>query len=120
MPYGFITKIKNIRKHSNADRLMVGECFGNNVIVGLNTKEGELGVYFATDSRLSVEYATTNDLIRRKDKNGNSVGGYLGNNRHIKTLKLRGEFSDGIFLELESLSTFCNTSKLLAFTCSLL
>ena len=36
----YITKIKNVRKHSNADRLLVGECFGNNVIVDLkNTRK---------------------------------------------------------------------------------
>ena len=36
---GYITKIINLRKHSNADRLQCGECFGNTVIVGLDTKE---------------------------------------------------------------------------------
>ena len=33
----FVTRIKNLRKHSNADRLLCGECFGNTVIVGLDT-----------------------------------------------------------------------------------
>lgn len=48
----YITRIKNIRKHSNADRLMVGECFGNYVIVGLDVEENQLGIYFPTDGRL--------------------------------------------------------------------
>lgn len=42
----FVTRIKNLRKHSNADRLLCGECFGNTVIVGLDTQPNELGVYF--------------------------------------------------------------------------
>ena len=25
----YITRIKNLRKHPNADRLQLGECFGN-------------------------------------------------------------------------------------------
>lgn len=33
----YITTIKNLRKHSNADRLLCGECFGNTVIVGFTT-----------------------------------------------------------------------------------
>lgn len=39
----FVTRIKNLRKHSNADRLLCGECFGNTVIVGLDTQPDELG-----------------------------------------------------------------------------
>ena len=113
MSYAFITEIKNVRKHSNADKLNVGECFGNQVIVSLETTEGQLGVYFATDSQLGEEYAITNDLIRRKDENGNQAGGYLeADKRNIRALKLRGEISDGLFMPLESLSKFTDVTKL--------
>lgn len=30
---GYIARIKNVRKHTNADRLQVGECFGNYITV---------------------------------------------------------------------------------------
>lgn len=53
----YITRIKNLRKHSNADRLLCGECFGNTVIVGLDTQPNELGVYFPVDGKLGVEFA---------------------------------------------------------------
>ena len=43
---GYVTVLKNVRKHSNADRLQVGECFGNQVIVSLDYKEGQMGIYF--------------------------------------------------------------------------
>ena len=33
---GYVTTLKNVRPHSNADRLLVGECFGNNVVVSLD------------------------------------------------------------------------------------
>ena len=39
---GYVTQIKNLRKHSNADKLQVGECFGNPVIVDMNIIEGEM------------------------------------------------------------------------------
>lgn len=73
----YITRIKNLRKHSNADRLLCGECFGNTVIVGLDTQPNELGVYFPVDGKLGVEFAQKHDLLRRKDENGNPAGGYL-------------------------------------------
>lgn len=109
----YITKITNLRKHSNADRLLVGECFGNNVIVSLDTKEGDVGVYFPVDGKLSEEYATINDLVRRKDEMGNNVGGYLDpEKRNITAIKLRGEKSDGLFMPLTSLSKFTDITKL--------
>jgi hypothetical protein len=108
----YITKLKDIRKHSNADRLNVGVCFGNSVIVGLDMNENDLILYFPTDGRLSMDFAVENNLLRKKDAEGNNIGGYLDDNRHISTLKLRGEISDGLVMKLESLSKFTDISKL--------
>lgn len=109
----FVTRIKNLRKHSNADRLLCGECFGNTVIVGLDTQPDELGVYFPVDGKLGVEFSQKNDLLRRKDENGNPAGGYLDpEKRNIKALKLRGEKSDGLFMPLSSLADFTDISQL--------
>jgi hypothetical protein len=110
---GYITRLKNVRKHSNADRLLLADCFGNTVIVGLEYHEGQLGVYFPVDGQLSVEFCTANDLVRRKDENGNPAGGYLDpEKRNIKAMKLRGEKSDGLFLPLTSLANFTTISDL--------
>jgi hypothetical protein len=109
----YITRIKNLRKHSNADRLQVGECFGNYIIVDLKAQENELGVYFPTDGRLGIEFCEINNLLRKKDENGNNIGGYLEpEKRHVTTLKLRGEKSDGLFMPLTSLEKFCDISTL--------
>jgi hypothetical protein len=35
----YITTLKNVRKHPNADRLQLGECFGNTVCVNLDYVE---------------------------------------------------------------------------------
>ena len=74
---GYITRLKNVRKHSNADRLLCGECFGNNVIISLDYVENQLGVYFPIDGKLGEEFANKHNLLRKKDENGNNVGGYL-------------------------------------------
>ena len=42
----YVTRIRNLRKHTNADRLLCGECFCNTVIVDLGTDPDQLGVYF--------------------------------------------------------------------------
>lgn len=111
--YGYITRLKNVRPHSNADRLLCGECFGNNVIVSLDYKENQLGVYFPIDGKLSEDFANKHNLVRKKDENGNNVGGYLDpEKRNIKALKLRGEQSDGLFMPIESLADYVDIATL--------
>ena len=110
---GYITKLQDVRPHSNADRLQLATVFGNQVVISLDYKEGDIGVYFPTDGKLGVEFAEANNLVRKKDEFGNEIGGYLDpNKRHIRSIKLRGEFSDGLFLPLESLKEFTNIDKL--------
>ena len=101
---GYITTLKNVRSHPNADRMKLADCFGNTVCVGLNANEGDVVIYFPTDGQLSVEFCREHDLVRRKDENGNPAGGYLDpDKRNIKAIKLRGEKSDGITFPLTAL-----------------
>ena len=110
---GYITTIKNIRKHSNADRLQCVEVFGQNVIVDLSYYEGQKVVFFPADGQLSEEFATDNNLVRKKDENGNNIGGYMDENkRNITAIKLRGEKSEGLVLPIEVLSKYTDISTL--------
>jgi hypothetical protein len=109
----YVTRIKNLRKHPNADRLQLGECFGNTVCVSLEYVDNQLGVYFPCDGQLSVEFAEANNLLRKKDDAGNNCGGYMDpNKRNVTAIRLRGEKSDGLFLPLTCLETFGNVSTL--------
>lgn len=101
---GYIVKVEKLRPHSNADRLQIATFFGNDVVVGLDTKIGQMGIYFPSDGQLSEPYCSINNLVRKKDENGNNIGGYLDpDKRNIKAIKLRGEKSDGLFMPIESL-----------------
>ena len=109
----FITRIKNLRQHPNADRLQMGECFGNTVIVSMEYTDNQLGIYFPSDGQLSVAFADANNLLRKKDENGNNVGGYMdADKRNVTAIKLRGEKSDGLFLPLSSLESFGDITTL--------
>ena len=102
---GYITKLQNVRPHSNADRMKLADCFGNTVCVGVNTPEDTLLIYFPTDGQLSAEYCEHNNLVRKKDENGNNIGGYMDpDKRNVTAIKLRGEKSDGLVMPLESLA----------------
>lgn len=109
----YITTIKELRKHSNADRLQVATVFGSDVIVDLSYHVGKRVVYFPTDGQLSKEFAEENNLVRVKDENGNNTGGYLDpEKRNIRALKLRGEKSDGLVLPIEMFSKYVDVEKL--------
>ena len=109
----FITRIKNLRPHPNADRLQMGECFGNTVIVSMEYTDNQLGIYFPSDGQVSVEFADANNLLRKKDDAGNNIGGYMDpDKRNVTAIKLRGEKSDGLFLPLKSLESFGDITTL--------
>lgn len=103
--YGYITRIKNVRKHPNADRLLLGECFNNQVVVGMDTQEGQLGIYFPTDGQLSQQFLEANKLLSVKDSlTGERSGGFFDKSGRVRAQRFRKERSDGFFCPIESLS----------------
>ena len=102
---GYVVNVKELRPHSNADKLQIATFFGNDTCVGLDVKLDDIGIYFPSDLQLSIEYCEYNNLLRKKDEAGNNIGGYLDpDKRNINAIKLRGERSDGIFLPLNTLA----------------
>ena len=101
----YVTMLTNVRKHPNADRLLLADCFGNTVCVSTDYSENQIGVYFPTDGQLSVEFAEKNNLVRKKDDAGNNIGGYMDpEKRNVTAIRLRGEKSDGLFLPISCLN----------------
>lgn len=106
----YITTIQELHKHSNADRLQCATIFGNNVIVDMNYHVGQRVIFFPVDGQLSEEFANDNNLVRKKDENGNNIGGYLDpGKRNITAIKLRGEKSEGLVLPLEVLQRYSDS-----------
>lgn len=102
---GYITTLNDVRPHPNADRLVLATVLGETVIVSNESKTGDVVLYFPSDGQLSEEFCQHNDLVRRKDEQGNQAGGFLDpDKRNVRIIKLRGEYSDGLCLPLFSLS----------------
>lgn len=102
---GLVCRIKT-REHSNADSLAVGNCAGYQVIVSKDTEDGAKGLFFMSDTQLSHAFCMANGLYRKDPVTGVELGGYLESNRRVRTIKLRGETSDGLWLPLTCLDHF--------------
>lgn len=97
---GYVVKVEKLRPHTNADRLQVATFFGNDTCVGLDVKAGDIGVYFPTDLQLDYDFCVQNHLLR-KLVDGTPDKGYMDpNKRNVSTIKLRGEKSDGIYVNI--------------------
>lgn len=101
---GYVVKIKT-KPHPNADKLQLGTCMGNQVVIGLDVADESIGVFFPCDGALSREMLEYNDLLPRYDENNVRIGGgYFSENGRVKSQKFRGERSDGFWLPMESIA----------------
>jgi tRNA-binding EMAP/Myf-like protein len=84
-----ICEIKNLKKHPNADKLALAECKGWQVIVGLNQYQENDRVVF-----IPPDCVIPDNLIEKYEL------AYLKHNGRTGTVKLRGEMSNGLVLEV--------------------
>lgn len=97
----YITKLKDVKKHPNADRLQIGKCFDSQVIVGMDAKTGDIGIFFPTDGRIVKEFLEANDLIAKIDPiTGERSGGFFDEKGKVRAQRFRKEKSEGFFCPL--------------------
>lgn len=109
----YITTIKEILPHNNADRLKITYCFGNQCIIDLNYNVGDKVIYFPEGGQLDLEFCKNNNLIRIKNEDGTYSGGYMDENkRRITSVRLRGEASDGLVLPISCLAPYTDINDL--------
>lgn len=113
MTYQAVVSPIRVSPHPNADRLQIGHICGARVIVGLDTKDGDMYVFFESDGQLSPEFCKEHDLIGYTDENGEKKGGYFSEKRRVKAQAFRGVKSEGFACPLSWLKfTGYDLSKL--------
>lgn len=105
---GIISQI-TVRPHGNADRLQLGLVHGHQVVVGLDVRDGDTGVFFPTDGALSPRMCEENDLYSASARAelllpNSEKPGFFSTRRRVRAQKFRGEKSDGFWCELEKLA----------------
>lgn len=92
-----VCRVSGLRPIPGADRIKLASVGGYSVIVGPDVREGELGVLFEAGGQLSEEFASVNDLVKRKLPDGTQAGGMFEENRRVKAIKLKGCKSEGFW-----------------------
>lgn len=107
-----VVQVDNIRKHSNADRLQIVTIDGANVIVGLDTKLGDIMVFVPTECQLAECFVKENNLFEDKSLNKDTdKKGYINNKRRVRAIKLRGEYSRALLLPIDYFTIFLDGVK---------
>jgi hypothetical protein len=100
-----VVKLPKPVKLEGLDNLVGLPMLGAQALVAKDTDYGELALVFTAGTQLSEEFAYKNNLHRHADKNEDqSQTGYLEDNRHIRSIKLRGHTSSALVLSLGSVS----------------
>ena len=97
-----VVRIDTVERHPNADALDLCTVGGWRVVSKLGEyKAGDLAVYFEVDAWVPHDLAP----FLSKGKEPKEYNGVLGN--RLRSIKLRGELSQGLLLPIEVAGTFC-------------
>lgn len=107
-----VIQLKNIRKHSNADKLQVTTIDGNNVITGLEAQEGQLYVYFPLECSINKEYLSFSNSFRESSLNlDKEAKGFFEHHGRVRAINLRGEKSCGYIVPAKNINTWLQERK---------
>lgn len=104
-----VFEVPGLEKAPNSDRLYLLRHAGITVIVDSSwlEREGQLAFLFPTEAQISEGLAWFANLHAQQDKNfDQGQKGYLGKNRRVKALKLRGNISSGLALPAEVVTAY--------------
>lgn len=108
-----IVKLEGLRKHSNADKLQCITIDGNNVITGLDAKEGDIYVFFPLECVINKEFLSWSNSFEDKTLNKDpEKKGFFNYKGRVRALKLRGERSEGYIIPVTILEDWLEDIKL--------
>jgi hypothetical protein len=110
-----VVKLGELRKHPSADSLQIAFIDGQNVITGLNAKTDDIYIYFPLESRLNSEYLSWSNSYSKSELNADkSIKGFFPSVSRVKTTKLRGIFSEGYIVPIQSIVDWLSSKKIKA------
>lgn len=109
-----IIEVKGLRKHANADRLQVLTVDFQNVITGMDTKEGDICVFFPLECAINSDFLSFTNSFRHKELNKDKeAAGFFEENCRVRAVKLRGEKSMGYIVPIAHVIEFAHCSGMI-------
>lgn len=103
-----ITRITKLEPLANCDNIQGALIFGNHVIVGKDTKVGDLGVFFPAETRLDPNFVGINNLYRKPEfgNTDTTKKGFFEQHCRVRVVKFRGHKSEGFFTPISFLDDY--------------
>jgi hypothetical protein len=96
-----LVKLTHLRPHGNANNLQCAMIDGNNVIVSIHQKVGDVGIFFPLESKIDASFLKVRSLYREKSQNFDQTkAGFFELNGRVRAVKLRSEQSEGFWVPL--------------------
>jgi tRNA-binding EMAP/Myf-like protein len=107
-----VVKIEKLEPHSNADKLQIAVVDFQRVITGLDTKVGDLFVYFPLESQINKELVSFFNGFETMSLNQNvTIKGFFNKHARCRAIRLRGEVSEGYIHPVASINEFLKTQN---------
>lgn len=105
-----VVRLPPKQKVEGLDRLMKVTVFGNDVLVGKDSDENCLYLFFPAECVLSEDYLSRNNEYRHSEKNiDRSKTGFFEDSGRVKAIKFKGVISTGYLAPITSLPAEVHT-----------
>lgn len=99
-----VVRVTQLVPLEGLDNLVGLSVNGYTALVPKSTQVGDLLVVFPAEAQLSHDFAARNNLYSNTELNANpDVKGYLGKNRRVRAIRLKGHTSSALALSVRSL-----------------
>lgn len=99
---------------ANCDNVKGAIIYGQQVIVGKDAQEGDLGLFFPGECQIDEQFLFYNNLYDHENLNADQTKkGYFEDNGRVKVKKFRGHRSEGFFAPISFLNYFGAGKELL-------
>ena len=105
-----VVALKDFVDLPNCDNVKHALLFGNAVVIGKEAQAGELGVFFPVETKLSNEFLSNNNLLRKSAQSelcsnvNPETSGFFEAHGRVKAVKFRGHKSEGFWIPIASLA----------------
>jgi hypothetical protein len=91
-----VVQIKELKKHPNADKLQIAIIDFQEVIVGMDTKVGDVCIFFPLESQINSSFLAHTNSYRHSNLNeivNDEKCGFFEDNGRVRAVRLRGQKS---------------------------